>query len=59
MGFLHENKQDTQRAIELYKEALNYEGYDDTVADIYKRLGQLIPGDEGNVYRVKAIELQK
>lgn len=59
MGYLYENKQDTQRAIELYKEALSYDGYPDTVADLYKRLGQLIPGDEGNAYRVKAMELQK
>ncbi len=56
MGYIYETKQDTNRAIELYKEALTY---DDTIADIYQRLGQLIPGDDGNAYRVKAIELQK
>lgn len=58
MGYLHENIQETQRAIELYKEALDYEGYPDTVKDIYKRLGLLIPGDEGNIYRAKAMEQQ-
>lgn len=56
MGYIYETRQENERAIELYKEAITY---DDTVADIYLRLGQLIPGDEGNAYRARAIELQK
>jgi len=56
MGYMYEIKQENARAIELYKEALTY---DDTIADIYDRLGRLVPGDEGNAYRAKAIELQK
>jgi tetratricopeptide (TPR) repeat protein len=56
MGYIYETKQENARAIELYKEALTY---DDSIVDIYKRLGQLLPGDEGNAYRAKAIELQR
>jgi len=56
MGYIYETKQDFKKAIELYQEALTY---DDTIADIYQRLGRLIPGDEGNAYRARAIELQK
>ena len=56
MGYMYEIKQENQRAIELYQEALTY---DDTIADIYERLGRLIPGDEGNAYRAKAIELKQ
>ena len=56
MGYIYETKQANERTIELYKEALTY---DDTIADIYERLGRLIPGDEGNAYRARAIELKK
>lgn len=56
MAYIYDTKQDYPRAIELYKETLTY---DDTIADIYKRLGELIPGEEGNAYRAKAMELQK
>ncbi|HMD81728.1 MAG TPA: hypothetical protein VKE92_10500, partial [Anaerolineales bacterium] len=56
MGYIYETRQENERAIELYKEALTYDG---TIVDIYQRLGRLIPGDEGNAYRAKAIELQK
>jgi Tfp pilus assembly protein PilF len=48
MGFLYQNKGDNTRAIALYKEALTY---DSTVLDIYKRLGEIVPGDEGESYR--------
>lgn len=51
MGYLYEVKNDNIRAITLYKEALQY---DSTVVDIYKRLGDLIPGKEGDVYRQRA-----
>ena len=56
MGYIYETKKDNEKAIALYQEALTY---DDTIADIYERLGRLIPGEAGNAYRVKAIELQK
>lgn len=48
MGFLYQTNGNTQRAIDLYKESLTY---DSTEMDIYKRLGELIPGKEGEYYR--------
>lgn len=51
MGYLYEIKNDNARAIALYREALQY---DSTVVDIYKRLGDLIPGKDGDVYRQRA-----
>lgn len=51
MGYLYEVKNDNTRAISLYKEALQY---DSTVMDIYKRLGDLIPGKDGDLYRQRA-----
>jgi cytochrome c-type biogenesis protein CcmH/NrfG len=51
MGYLYEIKNDNTRAITLYKEALQY---DSTVVDIYKRLGDLIPGKDGDLYRQRA-----
>lgn len=51
MGYLYQVKNDNTRAITLYKEALQY---DSTVVDIYKRLGDLIPGKDGDIYRQRA-----
>jgi len=48
MGFLYQTKGDNNRAIALYKEALTY---DSTVLDIYQRLGEIVPGEEGQRYR--------
>jgi len=55
MAYIYDTKGDPERAINLYKEALTY---DSTVVDIYKRLGELIPTEEGNYYRTQAITLQ-
>jgi tetratricopeptide (TPR) repeat protein len=55
MAYIYDTQKSYDKAIELYKETLTYE----EVGDIYKRLGELIPGDEGNAYRAKAMELQK
>ena len=46
----------TRSAIDLYKEALSY---DSTVVDIYKRLGELLPNEDGNYYRIQAVKLQQ
>lgn len=54
MAYIYDTKGETERAINLYKEALSY---DSTVVDIYKRLGELIPTDEGNYYRTQALKL--
>lgn len=51
MAYLYDVRGDTPRAIGLYQEALEY---DSTITDIYRRLGELIPGDEGKHYRDRA-----
>jgi predicted Zn-dependent protease len=56
IGYIYETNKNYGKAIELYKETLTY---DDTIGDIYERLGQLIPGADGDAYRAKAIELKK
>ncbi|MBA4056078.1 MAG: hypothetical protein C0490_15290, partial [Marivirga sp.] len=56
MAYIYDNKGDLGKAIPLYQEALSY---DSSVVDIYQRLGELIPGEEGNFYRSKAIELKR
>jgi len=48
MGYLYQTKGDSPRAIDLYKESLSY---DSTELDIYQRLGELMPGEEGEYYR--------
>ncbi|HEY8936769.1 MAG TPA: tetratricopeptide repeat protein, partial [Cyclobacteriaceae bacterium] len=55
MGYIYETKGKNDKAIQLYKETLEY---DDTIADVYSRLGALIPGSDGEVYRTKAAELE-
>ena len=54
MAYVYETKGNNDKAIQLYKETLEY---DDTIADVYSRLGTLIPGSEGDAYRTKAAEL--
>jgi tetratricopeptide (TPR) repeat protein len=56
MAYIYDTRQEYERAISLYKEALEY---DPTIADIYKRLGELLPGEDGNPYRAKAIEQRR
>ena len=55
MAYIYDTKSETERAIPLYQEALSY---DSTVVEIYQRLGELLPGQEGNVYRIKAASLR-
>lgn len=55
MAYIYDTKGEYEKAISLYKEAL---GYDSSVVDIYQRLGELIPGDEGNFFRTKAVQLK-
>jgi tetratricopeptide (TPR) repeat protein len=56
MAYIYDSKGDYSRAIVLYKEALTY---DSTIVNIHKRLGQLLPGDEGNYYRTQAVVLEQ
>jgi hypothetical protein len=55
MGYLHDQKGNTNEAIELYKEAVSY---DSTKTDVYQRLGELLPGEEGDYYRESAVTTQ-
>ena len=56
MAYIYDTKGDYSKAIDLYKEALSY---DSTVVDIYKRLGELLPNEDGNYYRTQAVKLQQ
>ena len=56
MAYLYDTKGNTARAIDLYKEALNY---DSSVVEIHKRLGELLPGPDGEYYRTQAISLEQ
>jgi Tfp pilus assembly protein PilF len=55
MAYIYDTKGNYASAIDLYKEALRY---DSTVVDIYKRLGELLPNEDGNYYRIQAVKLQ-
>ena len=54
MAYIYDTKGDTNRAIDLYKEAI---GQDSTITDVYTRLGELVSGEEGNKYRLKATKI--
>jgi tetratricopeptide (TPR) repeat protein len=56
MAYIFDTKGNYSRAIDLYKEALSY---DSTVIEITKRLGELLPGEDGRFYREQAIKLQQ
>jgi predicted Zn-dependent protease len=56
MAFIYDSKGEYDKAIGLYQEALSY---DSSIVDIYQRLGELIPGENGNFYRAKAIQLKR
>lgn len=55
MAYLYDVKGQTSDAIRFYKEVLSY---DDSLQEVYARLGELLPGQEGNEYRRKAVELK-
>ena len=56
MAYIYDTKGDYAKAISFYQEALSY---DSSIVDIYQRLGELIPGDDGNFYRTKAVQLKQ
>lgn len=56
MAYIYDTKGETGRAIPLYKEAISY---DTSRTQIYQRLGELIGGEEGNLYRQKAAQYQQ
>lgn len=51
MAYIYDVRGDQSRAIEYYKETLQF---DSTMTEVYKRLGELMPGEEGSVFRRKA-----
>lgn len=55
MAYIYDTKNQLDQAIPLYKEAIQY---DSTVVEIYSRLGELLPNQEGEVYRYKAAQLK-
>lgn len=55
MAYIYDTKDQLDQAIPLYKEAIQY---DSTMVDIYVRLGELLPNQEGEVYRYKAAQLK-
>lgn len=54
MAYIYDTKGETDRAIDFYKKAI---GQDSTIIDIYTRLGELVPGEEGNRFRQKAAQM--
>jgi tetratricopeptide (TPR) repeat protein len=54
LGYLHDRDAENEKAVALYREALEY---DSSKTEIYLRLGELYPGEEGNFYRNKAAQL--
>jgi Tfp pilus assembly protein PilF len=56
MAYIYDVKGESGKAINLYREAI---GQDSTITDIYVRLGEMVPGDEGNWYRKKAAQLKQ
>jgi tetratricopeptide (TPR) repeat protein len=56
MAYLYETKGDVNRALSLYKEALQF---DENNTEILKRLSELVPGEEGANYRNRLAELSR
>lgn len=56
MAYIYDVKGQTDKSIDLYREAI---GQDSSIVDIYTRLGELVPGEEGNWFRQKAAQLQQ
>jgi hypothetical protein len=53
MAYIYDTQGKTADAIKFYKEAIEL---DESRVEIYSRLGELLPGEEGNAYRTKALE---
>lgn len=52
LAYIYDTRGDAEKAIRYYKETLTY---DQNIPEIYTRLGELLPGEEGDVYRQKAL----
>jgi tetratricopeptide (TPR) repeat protein len=51
MAYIYDTQGDYPKAIDYYREALRY---DSSVVEIYQRLGEIIPGKEGDFFRARA-----
>ncbi len=56
IAYIHDTNGSIPTAIEFYKEAISL---DSTQYDAYERLAELLPGEEGNVYRAEAVRLKQ
>jgi tetratricopeptide (TPR) repeat protein len=56
IGFIYDNRGDTESAVRYYKEAVEQDGEN---IDVLNRLAELIPGDDGNRYRMEAVRLSQ
>jgi tetratricopeptide (TPR) repeat protein len=56
IAYIYDIKGNTGSAIPFYKETLDY---DTTLVDIYRRLGELVPGEDGNYYRTRESQLRQ
>lgn len=56
MAYIYDVKGQTDKSIDLYREAI---GQDSSIVDIYTRLGELVPGEEGSWFWQKAAQLQQ
>jgi tetratricopeptide (TPR) repeat protein len=52
LAYIHDTKGNSAKAISLYQETLEY---DTTLTGVYQRLGELLPGEEGEEYRIRAV----
>lgn len=55
MGYIYDQQGNQQKAVQFYQEALSY---DSTKTDIYTRLGELLPGQDGERYRLTSRQLK-
>jgi uncharacterized protein HemY len=56
LAYLYDRKNEIPKALPLYREALSY---DSSNIDVYLRLGELIPGREGDFFRERGAALQQ
>lgn len=55
MAYIYDTRNDREKAVELYREAISF---DNSLKESFRRLGELVPGEEGAAFREKAYELQ-
>jgi tetratricopeptide (TPR) repeat protein len=56
MAYLYDRKNETPKALPLYREALQY---DSTNTEVYVRLGELLPGPDGEFFRSRGAALSQ